>query len=317
MSGHGLATRCRYEAKLAPTWLFKSRVVHSPSVIDSAGSVEVRSGHGRSTLEISLGSFVGGSDTFPHGASPQSSYTPLLHNPFGYALIVGEGQPFGAGPRARPTRTVAVLLDGDPVRRHLRQALGRSPVEEDLLEFSRRCVRHSEEDLFRIYFYDCPPYDRAETNPLTKRTEDFANSPLSIKRRAFLEKLSRSNGIAFRRGELSFKGWRFSKRATEDLIKHPRPILPEDIEPDFEQKRVDIKIGLDVAWLSSKRIVDRILLVTADSAFIPAMKFARREGVQVVLIRLDLPMKQEMFEHADEVRAAPPPHEARQPEGSM
>lgn len=49
-------------------------------------------------------------------------------------------------------------------------------------------------------------------------------------------------------------------------------------------KRVDMKIGLDVAWLASKGIVDRIILVTADTDFVPAMKFARREGVQVLLV---------------------------------
>ena len=45
-----------------------------------------------------------------------------------------------------------------------------------------------------------------------------------------------------------------------------------DITPNFEQKAVDIKIGLDIAWLSSKRIVDALALVTGDTDFIPAMK---------------------------------------------
>jgi len=31
---------------------------------------------------------------------------------------------------------------------------------------------------------------------------------------------------------------------------------------------------------------DRVILVTADSDFVPAMKFARREGVQVVLVTM-------------------------------
>jgi len=39
-----------------------------------------------------------------------------------------------------------------------------------------------------------------------------------------------------------------------------------------------MKIGLDAAWLASKRIVDRIILVTADSDFIPAMSL---HGVRV------------------------------------
>jgi uncharacterized LabA/DUF88 family protein len=47
----------------------------------------------------------------------------------------------------------------------------------------------------------------------------------------------------------------------------------------------------------------RLILVTGDSDFVPAMKFARREGVQVVLVNLDKPVKQDMRIHADEVRS--------------
>ncbi|MDT5157346.1 MAG: hypothetical protein QOH51_1703 [Acidobacteriota bacterium] len=49
-----------------------------------------------------------------------------------------------------------------------------------------------------------------------------------------------------------------------------------------------MKIGLDVAWLASKSIVEKIILVMADSDLIPAMKFARREGVQVVLVTMGI-----------------------------
>jgi len=199
-------------------------------------------------------------------------------------------------------KKAAVLLDGDQVRRHLRRVLKRDPTEQDVWLFAQTCVRTPDEDLFRIYYYDCPPYEKAEWHPLKKATEDFGNSMTSIRRRAFNEKLSRMDHIAFRSGVLSFKGWRIGRRATEDLIgSHGRALMPEDLEPDFEQKRVDMKIGLDAAWLSSKRIVDRIILATADSDFIPAMKFARREGVQIVLVRVGR-IKQEMLEHADEVR---------------
>ncbi len=72
--------------------------------------------------------------------------------------------------------------------------------------------------------------------------------------------------------------------------------------PKSDRSGLTIKIGLDVAWLASRSIVQRIALVTADSDFIPAMKFARREGVQVVLVPLGLKPHPELIEHADEVR---------------
>lgn len=91
------------------------------------------------------------------------------------------------------------------------------------------------------------------------------------------------------------------------MMKTGRALTASDLEPEFRQKRVDTKIGLDVAWLASKRIVDTIILVSADSDFAPALKFARREGVRVVMV----PMASSTFpralrEHADEVREVAP-----------
>jgi uncharacterized LabA/DUF88 family protein len=78
----------------------------------------------------------------------------------------------------------------------------------------------------------------------------------------------------------------------------------DDLVPDLKQKGVDMKIGLDVAWLASKSIVERIVLVTSDSDFIPAMKFARREGVQIVLVTMGHRLiKRELKVHADELRS--------------
>jgi uncharacterized LabA/DUF88 family protein len=90
----------------------------------------------------------------------------------------------------------------------------------------------------------------------------------------------------------------------EDLIRAHRPLTDGDFRVDLKQKRVDMKIGLDVAWLVSKRFVDRIALVTGDSDFVPAMKFARREGVQIILVPMESKLlKHDLRVHADEIRA--------------
>jgi uncharacterized LabA/DUF88 family protein len=39
---------------------------------------------------------------------------------------------------------------------------------------------------------------------------------------------------------------------------------------DTAQKGVDIKFGLDIASLAYKRLVERVVLITGDSDFIPA-----------------------------------------------
>jgi len=86
-----------------------------------------------------------------------------------------------------------------------------------------------------------------------------------------------------------------------DKINRGGRIEPDDFKIDLKQKRVDIKIGLDIAWLSSKRIVDKIVLVTSDTDFIPAIKFARREGLIVFLCPMRQTVNQDLVIHSDDV----------------
>ena len=60
-----------------------------------------------------------------------------------------------------------------------------------------------------------------------------------------------------------------------------------------------MRVGLDIASLTLKKQVDIIVLVTGDSDFIPAMKFARREGTQLLLVTLGHNVVDEMREHTD------------------
>jgi uncharacterized LabA/DUF88 family protein len=119
-----------------------------------------------------------------------------------------------------------------------------------------------------------------------------------------IRELELKNGVAFRAGDLSLDGWRIKKSAVTDIAQTKRTLEEDDLVPDLKQKGVDMKIGLDVAWLASKSIVERIVLETSDSDFIPAMKFARREGVQIVLITMGHRLiKRELKVHADELRS--------------
>lgn len=178
----------------------------------------------------------------------------------------------------------------------------RAATANEVHDFAEKCVDSSEE-LFRIYCYHCPPYGGTETHPLTKTPVDFSATPTFTTNTNLIRDLSLKKGVAFRAGELSFDGWKIRPFATKEIVKTGRALQESDFAPDVKQKRVDMKIGLDVAWLASKGIVERIILVTGDSDFVPAMKFARREGVQVVLVTMGHKyIKQDLLIHADEVR---------------
>lgn len=165
------------------------------------------------------------------------------------------------------TKRVAVLLDGGFVQKRLYALLSRKmPTAQQILAFANECV-NADEELFRIYYYDCPPFGGALTHPMTGQSEDFSATPVFAARTALLDELAHSDHVAFRGGVLNAAGWKPKYRSQKDLIKNPRACTASDFEPDWSQKRVDMKIGLDVAWLASKGIVDRIILVAADTDY--------------------------------------------------
>jgi uncharacterized LabA/DUF88 family protein len=206
-------------------------------------------------------------------------------------------------------KKTAVMMDGGFVFPQLKKRLKRPPTAADLYEFGLKTLDQTEE-LFRLYFYDCPPFEGKVTNPISGQTTDYAQEPFARDRKRLLSELVIKDHVAFRRGVLSFDGWQVKPNTINNLItaatqtaNATSSLTATDVYPKFSQKRVDMNIGLDVAWLSSKRIVERIVLVTADSDFIPAMKFARREGIQIVLVPLEGNPKFELKEHADITRS--------------
>ena len=105
--------------------------------------------------------------------------------------------------------------------------------------------------------------------------------------------------IAVRLGVLKFRGYKLRKSPAINS----RALTDADFKPDFEQKGVDMRIGLDIANYSALKTVERIALVTADTDCVPAMKLARKNGLQVILIALPgMPVYGELAQHADFVR---------------
>ena len=75
-----------------------------------------------------------------------------------------------------------------------------------------------------------------------------------------------------------------------------------------KQKGVDMKIGLDIATLTHKKLVDRIVLIAGDSDFVPASKPARREGLHFVLDAMNHPIREDLQEHIDWLHTTLPNH---------
>ena len=70
----------------------------------------------------------------------------------------------------------------------------------------------------------------------------------------------------------------------------------------------EIKLLLNVLknCLHTKKQVDRIILISGDSDFVPAAKQARREGIDFILDPMRSPIKDDLYEHIDGIRTKAP-----------
>ncbi|MEX2384173.1 MAG: NYN domain-containing protein [Thermoanaerobaculia bacterium] len=198
----------------------------------------------------------------------------------------------------------AIALDGGFVRKKLRDCLGRAVTPADIFTFCQelqRIPRLDGWDLLRIYFYDAPPHQGKAKNPIDRKTIDFSTTPQYRDGTALLSAIEKHDDFAVRRGTTALQGWRLHGRVLGTLRKSPRALVAEDVVPNIKQKGVDLRLGLDIATISIKRIVDAIVLAVGDRDFVPVMKMARKEGVRVYLVAFDDDFIDDLRIHSDHV----------------
>lgn len=196
----------------------------------------------------------------------------------------------------------SILLDGGFLKRKLGTA-AKPCTAKDVVRFTELLREHEllrNYRLHRIYFYDAAPASQAVAKPFSKVQVNFSESATYKVNAAMHEALAREDFFANRLGELSFNGW-IPKTNLARVRSASLTLNDSNIKPNISQKGVDMRIGLDIASLTLKKLSSVIVLVTGDSDFVPAMKFARREGAQLFLVTLGHGIKAPMFHHADVV----------------
>lgn len=171
------------------------------------------------------------------------------------------------------------------------------------------CLKHLTQakgesfDLYRIFYYDCLPYNKKQHNPVNGKSIDFSKTDQHNFQIQFFEELKKKRKVALRLGDLEDRRrWIIKPNKTKELLKRTLKIedlTEDDVQFDFSQKRVDIKIGLDIASMTLKKQVEQIILISGDSDFVPAAKLARREGIDFLLDPMWNPIKPHLFEHID------------------
>ena len=156
---------------------------------------------------------------------------------------------------------IAIFIDGGYLR-----GLGRSEFPGSRVDYALLTDRIRERisqditeplDVLRSYYYDCPPFQGDP--PTDDERERYGGY------RRFTDALRYLPKFEVRLGRLQHQGQR------------------PDGSPIFQQKQVDLLLGLDLALLSGKGQITHAALVAGDGDFVPAVQAAKREGVTVWL----------------------------------
>lgn len=169
----------------------------------------------------------------------------------------------------------AIFIDGAYLDRLLEREFARARLDVG------RLVQELAADsaILRSYYYDCPPY---QSDPPTE--DERLRTAAKDK---YFTALSRLPRFEVRLGKLAFRG-----RTSEG-------------KPIFQQKRVDIMLGVDMVQLAATRQIQRAILLAGDSDFVPAVEAVKPHGVLVMLwhgprIRGEATVHRELWESCDE-----------------
>jgi len=223
-------------------------------------------------------------------------------------------------------KNTAVLVDGGFYIKRLKRILAtrhHKPVDSkqipakfcaDILEkiikqhlsISER-VDKQQRRLYRTFYYDAPPFDGNNQNPISREHINYKRTPTYTFQSALHSELIKKRKVALRMGKLaSKKSWvmtderKFKKLLKGELLAEN--LTGSDVAYVSSQKQVDVKLGLDISTLAYKKLVDQIIIIAGDSDFVPVTKVARREGIDIILDPMKNNVSEDLLEHIDGLR---------------
>lgn len=210
----------------------------------------------------------------------------------------------------------AIMVDGAFYRKRAYYFWGNASPAERAKELVQYCKRHIKDEksgaeLYRVFYYDCPPSAKKIYHPLTKQVIDLSKTEQFLWANEFFRELMHQRKFAIRLGQLAEEQafYNLKPAITRKLLNGTigiSDIKERDFSLEIKQKGVDMRIGVDIASVTFKKQVDRIILISGDSDFVPAAKQARREGIDFILDPMRSVIKDDLFEHIDGIRTKVP-----------
>lgn len=216
---------------------------------------------------------------------------------------------------------VAILIDGGYFLRRLkalhiaeqknlpiaqRQAFDVSYVTKKIKALCFEHAKRLNQNIYRIFYYDCPPLGDHIHNTVTNEFIKFDESDQYKFRESLFSELKMMRKVALRLGVLSRdkdNPWTIAPQQMTRLLKGEIQISDlnpkKDLILNVRQKQVDLKIGIDIATMTLKGQVSTMVLVAGDGDFVPVAKMARREGIDFLLDPMWGYVQPALIEHID------------------
>ena len=135
-------------------------------------------------------------------------------------------------------KKIAILVDGGFYKKRAKTLFGEKDPEDRANELINYCFRHIKEkhsnsessnnELYRIFYYDCHPSEKNVFHPLTQKTVYLKNQPTYTWNKNFFNALMQKRKVALRMGEIleSGIGYQLTDKATKKLCRkksrHPK-----------------------------------------------------------------------------------------------
>lgn len=214
----------------------------------------------------------------------------------------------------------AIFVDGAYYRKRALRLWGKKTPEKRAAELYAYCMEHikqvqkddglgKERQLYRIFYYDCEPLSKVVYHPLLKKNVDFSKKETYRWTLDFFDCLKEQRKMCLRTGILldSNASFIIHPERMKDLLSGKialEDLTEADFSPNWSQKGVDMKLGVDIASVAYKHQVDQIILIAGDTDFVPAAKIARREGIDVILDPMwSEHIADKLSEHVDGIRS--------------
>ena len=152
----------------------------------------------------------------------------------------------------------AVFIDGGYLAKVLKD-FGEPKI--DFLRMSDFFCEKAGAERFRTYYYFCMPYQSPQ--PTQEERERYMRADKFIN---YLKKLPR---FEVRLGKLGRRTYRCSNCGSSSI--------------EYEQKRADNLLTVDLVGLSWRGVIQKAILLTGDSDFVPAVQEAKRADVLVTI----------------------------------